>query len=734
MKILQNRIRSHSTIVLCAIFILILATALIVFNQMFGRTLDAIDLQSSHLDSVTCSQIRSELDTVLSSASDLVSMINSNLLVHQFSSIGRPSTANEHYSLYELLMSIGPYRNIVYNNRMILDFAVYYPDSDMLVNMQSYYNKTESYYDHWYLGEEISYEEWLSLISSNFTGCFVSAACTDDTLVYMHSIDVSTTPSANLIIFFDKKELEQMIAGFEQPGIRILLSVDGISLLSSPLPPELEEVFSINPADPPAKVKGWVISELPSNTLRNASYYIAAEDASGSFLPQNSLRRFYSTAITIIIVIAVATLLITLLIILIPFIKREINQRDSTQNISSLSILKESIDSVFSRGQTTSSSNEWLIVKDALLDLLSSPDFSRDETLDTLSKHDIVFKYPYFVIALFTVSGSIPASVFSEIASSCNVKYNGEITNACFPVGNGRFAALFNLFSPDTLYTDAVEHIRSELQSRTDSDVTVFIGSIQEGTANIHQSYNDAAALIEYKIFTGSNAVLDHNAYMHSDTEYYYPMDVELALISAVSSGNSQRVSQLLQKVHEENFVSRQLRPDIAKLLLNELAGTTLKITRGMDEIIQDPASRVLKCTTVEEVFYTLQEIYLKVCEQHQTSSDSRRKEAFQQYILMHYTNPDFSQSSMAEGLNVSQAYLSSQFKQYFNVTMISYVNNLRVEKAAELLSNTDTPVQDIATLCGFSNGDALTRVFKKKYGVTPTDFRNGISVGNGTL
>ena len=88
----------------------------------------------------------------------------------------------------------------------------------------------------------------------------------------------------------------------------------------------------------------------------------------------------------------------------------------------------------------------------------------------------------------------------------------------------------------------------------------------------------------------------------------------------------------------------------------------------------------------------------------------------------------------MAEGLNVSQAYLSSQFKQYFNVTMISYVNNLRVEKAAELLSNTDTPVQDIATLCGFSNGDALTRVFKKKYGVTPTDFRNGISVGNGTL
>jgi AraC-like DNA-binding protein len=281
---------------------------------------------------------------------------------------------------------------------------------------------------------------------------------------------------------------------------------------------------------------------------------------------------------------------------------------------------------------------------------------------------------------------------------------------------------------PDMNYLDAIEKIRSEILKSTKNETTVFVGSIQEGTANIHQSYNDAVALFEYEIFTGSNAILDHNAYLHSDTEYYYPMDIELSLISAVSNGNKQRVSQILNEIHEENFSKRQLRPDIAKLLLNELAGTTMKVTKNVDpDLSQNPVTEIMKCNTVEDVFFTLQDIYLKACEKNQETFGTVRKERFKQYIDQHYCDVDFSQSNMAEELGVSQNYLSSQFKAYFGVTMISYVNSLRAEKAASLLKNTEIPVQEIATACGFSNGDSLTRVFKKKYGVTPSDYRSGI-------
>ena len=51
----------------------------------------------------------------------------------------------------------------------------------------------------------------------------------------------------------------------------------------------------------------------------------------------------------------------------------------------------------------------------------------------------------------------------------------------------------------------------------------------------------------------------------------------------------------------------------------------------------------------------------------------------------------------------------------------------MRAEKAASLLKSTEMTVQEIATACGFSNGDSLARVFKKKYGVTPSDYRSGI-------
>ena len=83
-------------------------------------------------------------------------------------------------------------------------------------------------------------------------------------------------------------------------------------------------------------------------------------------------------------------------------------------------------------------------------------------------------------------------------------------------------------------------------------------------------------------------------------------MNVELNLITAVYDGNEPRVLNILKDIHDKNFVERQLRPDMAKIMLNELAGTTLKITQDVGaELVENSAARVLQCNTVDDIFYT---------------------------------------------------------------------------------------------------------------------------------
>lgn len=712
------------------LLILLLSFTVFTLSNMFHTTMDALDVQALHLKTVSSSQIRNELDTVFSSAMELISAIHSNQVVQHFTLYGKPSSADEHYSLYELHQNVSMYSYMAESSPSLVDFAVYYPRSDVLVNRNSYY-RTSSYYSSWYSSSaDISFEEWKSLLSSHVAGQFILPASNGRALVYIQSIDNSPVPGANIILFFDRSSIETMLRDLEQDDYKLAILLDGI-LLTGTLPEEVSE--AILSGGGLAEDSGWQLSSSKSNYSRNIIYYIC-ENSSSGLIPGLSLRRFYSISVILLVIITFATALLTLSSILLPILKRyrESDVPDKAGTNGSATILKDAIDFVFSRNTDKPADSEWTIVKDSLLDLLVYSEIPHDEIMDTLNRHNIAFIYPYYVLVLLSVSSGVSPDVLTGISHRCNEAASGSILNACFPIGHRRFAALLNLKEASTPYKDTVELIRTGIQETTGTSVTAYIGTIQEGSENIYRSYRDAVELSEYKIFTGSNSVLDHNSFTRANDEYYYPMDVELNLISAISRGDKEKVSSILQNIHEENFVNRNLSPYIARLLLNELAGTTLKITRGLESSFpENPAAAVLKCETVEEVFYTLQQIYLHACAVQQPDVDVKRKEEFNRYIMLHYTDAGFSQRQMADDFGVSQNYLSAQFKNYFGVNMNAYVNTLRVERAAEFLKETSYPILDVAIMCGFSNGDALTRVFKKKYGITPSDYRSGISTAS---
>jgi len=92
-------------------------------------------------------------------------------------------------------------------------------------------------------------------------------------------------------------------------------------------------------------------------------------------------------------------------------------------------------------------------------------------------------------------------------------------------------------------------------------------------------------------------------------------------------------------------------------------------------------------------------------------------------YIHAHYQD-DLTLTQMAEFSNVSISHFSSLFKRYTGDSLISYINQVRVEKAKELLRNSNDKIYLIAEQVGFSSQQYFIRVFKNITGMSPNEYR----------
>ncbi|MGM9684135.1 MAG: helix-turn-helix domain-containing protein, partial [Eubacteriales bacterium] len=100
------------------------------------------------------------------------------------------------------------------------------------------------------------------------------------------------------------------------------------------------------------------------------------------------------------------------------------------------------------------------------------------------------------------------------------------------------------------------------------------------------------------------------------------------------------------------------------------------------------------------------------------------RKQQIEDYIRKNY-NKEISLQELADNLYLSVAYLSKYIKKQFGISFIEYVNNLRFNAAVSQLLYSDKSVLRIAMDNGFPSSATLNKMFKERYGKTPTEFRS---------
>ena len=118
-----------------------------------------------------------------------------------------------------------------------------------------------------------------------------------------------------------------------------------------------------------------------------------------------------------------------------------------------------------------------------------------------------------------------------------------------------------------------------------------------------------------------------------------------------------------------------------------------------------------------------------KIDNDHKISSEKTAFSACVKYMESHFCEASLDIGRVCEVCFISPSSLQRSFLQHFGMSPKQYIIKLRMNKALQLLSETDLSVKDIANLCGFEDEKYFSRAFKGKYGYPPSKLRDYIGV-----
>ncbi len=93
-------------------------------------------------------------------------------------------------------------------------------------------------------------------------------------------------------------------------------------------------------------------------------------------------------------------------------------------------------------------------------------------------------------------------------------------------------------------------------------------------------------------------------------------------------------------------------------------------------------------------------------------------------WLLSNLSRPELQIDSLAEFMAMSPRHFSRCFHEQTGMTPGKYLENIRLEKARELLGTTKQPIKSVAYMCGFEQEERLRRLFIKQLGITPSQYR----------
>ncbi|MBQ8200287.1 MAG: helix-turn-helix domain-containing protein [Clostridia bacterium] len=254
------------------------------------------------------------------------------------------------------------------------------------------------------------------------------------------------------------------------------------------------------------------------------------------------------------------------------------------------------------------------------------------------------------------------------------------------------------------------------------------VGGRRTQAIQLWESYEQARNAARY---TARHHIFLPYEFIQKDADsWYYPIEISAKLLHFITTGNHQQVSELLALIHKENVEERSLSVSLLTLLLSDLKNTLFKARFQIPPPQTDEARAKLdqldELLHAAPTFHSLESNALALCSFFvKATTPSNPIPEIEIYLQENYADPSLCLSKLGERFNISESYLSHQFKDRTGVNFSVYLERLRMEEAARRLRSGVCSLSTLYADLGYTNAATFRRAFKKYHGITPSEMRD---------
>ncbi len=274
--------------------------------------------------------------------------------------------------------------------------------------------------------------------------------------------------------------------------------------------------------------------------------------------------------------------------------------------------------------------------------------------------------------------------------------------------------------------------IQESIHNETNYSITIGLGSVVSNIEKLNESYEAALDAVSCRFKLGRGLVFDQDMVKQDQADPSYPKDYEKLILDGLRVGNLCEVKEALSR-----FVTAIIPYSDAEIMvaINQLIFAS---TRVMDEKIDAHKSssstnkRLIKreldkLQTLDDITHYLTDWYQTNIEIFDFNRSRRRLdlvEKVKSLIGEKYNDPNLTLQELAEAVCLSPSHLRALFRDTVGETLADYIAEYRLQKAGEMLIQTEKSVAEIATTAGLSSANYFHNVFRRRFGETPVEYR----------
>jgi len=277
--------------------------------------------------------------------------------------------------------------------------------------------------------------------------------------------------------------------------------------------------------------------------------------------------------------------------------------------------------------------------------------------------------------------------------------------------------------------------LKTKITKRYKCAVCIGIGNKVQGIQGIKKSYTQACEALNYKLIKGKNQIINYrDVVVVNENKWEVSADKIEKLTFCIKSGLGDKASEFVEEIFSDFYYNRQNTIVRVRMVLigvltacQQVIMENGKIPHDLKEfntIDYDYISVLDNIPDIKGYMKKFISDLIRVINKSGEKVSNRLIEQIKEHIQKNMHSSKLSLSSVAREFYISPGHLSRLFKQETSQTFVNYVTKIRINKAMELLKETDLKVYQVGEKIGIDDPHYFSIIFKKYTGLSVNKFR----------